>query len=120
MNTPNGNFIEPSIPNNNATITLNIAGVESTMKLVDFINAIQTLLSTPTLQQVTDAGKETSNEIIVQAVTADTVTVTEGVQFENGLLANIAVVGSEAVVQDSAVIITIDGVRYKIASQIEP
>jgi hypothetical protein len=40
MNTPNGNFIETSIPNDNATITLNIAGKESTMKFADFKNLI--------------------------------------------------------------------------------
>jgi len=40
MNTPNGNFIETSIPNDNATITLNIAGKESTMKFADFKSLI--------------------------------------------------------------------------------
>ena len=41
MNTINGNFIEKSIPNiKNATIALNIGGVDATMNLVDFAAAI--------------------------------------------------------------------------------
>jgi len=41
MNTTNGNFIEKSIPDTkNATIALNIGGVDSTMSVANFATAI--------------------------------------------------------------------------------
>ena len=109
MNTPNGNFIETSIPNNNATITLNIAGKESTMKFTDFVNVIASLLSTPTLQQVTNSGDTTTNVITAA-----------GLHLSTGILQNIGVVGSEPVTPDSCILFTISGQTYKISAQIQP
>lgn len=115
MNTPNGNFIETSIPNNNATITLNIAGKESTMKLVDFVNAIKLLLTVPTLQEVTDSGNTTTENITVNLIE-----VTAGVQLPNNILQDIGVTGAEPVVQDAGLLFTLNGVTYQVAAQIKP
>ena len=51
MITLTSDFIEKTIPNNNATITLNIAGKESTMNFKDFAKNIETFLKI-TLQKV--------------------------------------------------------------------
>jgi hypothetical protein len=48
MNTTNGNFIEKSIPDNSdATITVNIGGVDSTMTVEKFASAIVIPAPTP-------------------------------------------------------------------------
>ena len=68
MITLNSDFIEKTIPNNNATITLNIAGKESTMNFKDFARNIETFLKI-TLQKVTDNGNTTTNDILVGVIT---------------------------------------------------
>lgn len=68
MITLTSDFIEKTIPNNNATITLNIAGKESTMNFKDFARNIETFLKI-TLQKVTDNGNTTTNDILVGVIT---------------------------------------------------
>lgn len=81
MNTPNGNFVEKSIPNDNATITLNIAGKESTMKFTDFAASLSNILSI-TLQKVTEAGNSTTENIIVGLITLSN---SDGVVYTNNI-----------------------------------
>lgn len=95
MNTPNGNFIETSIPNNNATITLNIAGVESTMSFIDFVRNIETILAI-SLQKVTDVGNTTTNNIISGLIT---LSASDGIVYSNTI--NLALSSPAAVASNT-------------------
>jgi hypothetical protein len=79
MNTTNGNFIENSIPDTkNATIALNIGGVDSTMSVANFATAITPPASGPTYKVYTAkvdmaSGSETVFENTLGATLAWTV-----------------------------------------------
>lgn len=98
MNTPNGNFIEKSIPNNNATITLKIAGVESEMKLTDFVNAISTVL-------------QNSNLVV------NTIKPTSGLILSTNTITDITADSEEVLLVNSRVIMNINGTQYAIAAE---
>lgn len=66
----------------------------------------------PTLQEVTDSGSITTNDI-----SANLVTVTEGLQLPNNMLQDIGVAGSEPITPDSCLLFTINGTTYKIQAQ---
>jgi len=115
MNTINGNFIEPSIPNNNATVTLNIAGNESTMKFTDFVNAIQLLLTAPTLQQVTESGEVTTETITVGAISSD-----GGYLLPSSVLTDIIVKADAAITVDTNLELVLEGATYILKAQLKP
>lgn len=115
MNTINGNFIEPSIPNNNATVTLNIAGNESTMKFTDFVNAIQSLLSTPTLQQVTESGDITTKTITVEGISSN-----GGYILPSSVFTDIVVKPDAAITVDTNLELVLEGATYILKAQLKP
>lgn len=100
------------IPNiEQATIIINNGNQDFQMKFVDFVNAIKLLLTTPTLQEVTDSGDTTINSINV-----DSITTVNGVTIGGSALTNVETLGPEVIVQDSTLLFTINGVAYKVAS----
>jgi hypothetical protein len=67
MNTINGNFIEKSIPNTkNATIALNIGGVDATMTVSDF------KANTPSLQIGDNTPLDASALLQIDSITKGT------------------------------------------------
>jgi hypothetical protein len=118
MNTISGNFLETSIPNNNATITLNIAGKESTMNFVDFVKAISVLLAIPNLQQVTESGSLTTRSIKTSGnIEANIILAIESLKLPSSHLNDIATSDAESITRNSIVTFTIDGFSYKIEAQ---
>lgn len=104
------------IPNiEQATIIINNGNQDFQMKFVDFVNAVKLMLTTPTLQEVTDSGDTTTNSIHV-----DSITTVNGVAIGGNSLTDIKTLGNESIVQDSTLLFTINNVVYKVASTIQP
>lgn len=104
--------LQTTFPVNNTTITLTSGGQEIQMNFADFLNLIQSNLNTPNLQEVTNEGNTTTNDIIVNTITPQA-----GVQFPNELVANVAI-GLVPGPADVGIEITIGPKTYSLAGSI--